>query len=306
MNNLQRIAEQESDAFTSEQFGQLDLSGFPELQKPPLDSFTTPDPHGFNRMVETGSRGLRELADAPDAETLSRIAEETGDENLAAKIRDENEGIIADEFVRTHPTYYRTDDNYNSIRDYLDERRQPFTLSNIHLAFTELTRTGAMISIPGCAKPLTPSEKLHVINLSKSGRIEDAISQYLDYALPDADRHWQNGTEFLSDPSSLDVRNAAVRFVFMQSQSHVRDTDEFRTFEREFFKRRPLQSFNDYKEAYRQFEQSEKLSFRSRILADDEPAPDIESLSDDQVGDLTRKTLHARARQLIQERRRKS
>lgn len=238
MNEKQKaqLIEAETDAFVYDGFGQMDLSGFPELVKPPLDNFATEDKHGFSRLVETGSSGLRALAENPDSESLARIAEETGDENLAAKIRDEEEGRIADEFVRTHPTYYRTDDNYNAIRDYLDERRQPFTLSNIHGAFIELTRTGGMISIPGCAKPLSASEKLQVINLSKSGRIEDAISQYLDYALPDADRHWQNGTEFLSDPSSLDVRNAAVRFVFFQSQSHVRDTDEFRTFEREFFK----------------------------------------------------------------------
>src|ERR1700737_3547725 len=103
-----RIA-QESKAFLDESFGQLDLSGSPDLVPLSDEKFAATDRHGLNNVVVAGSNPLKEFASNPDHETLTRISKETGDPDLADNLRDEREGAVAEEFVRTHPSYYRTD-----------------------------------------------------------------------------------------------------------------------------------------------------------------------------------------------------
>src|ERR1035438_3308351 len=105
----QRIVEQETKAFLDEGFGQLDLSGSPSLQPLPNEKFATSDAKGFNNVQVAGANPLREFASNPDPESLQRLAEETGDSNIAEALRDNREGAVAEEFVRTHPSYYPSD-----------------------------------------------------------------------------------------------------------------------------------------------------------------------------------------------------
>jgi len=302
-----RIVAQESKAFLDESFGQLDLSGSPDLI-PLVDCpFSESDKDGLSNVVISGTNLLREMADNPPADVIERIAQETGNPDLAANIRDEREGAIADEFVRTHPGYFCSDYNYDSIRELLDSKNLPFTSENLDLAFKTLARSGQLEMKPGTAKSLSESEQLHIIALVKNGQLEDAVSQFLDYALPEAEEHWADTTAFLSDPDSLTVRNAACKFVWFHSRP-VQDTPEFRAYEKVYFKHRPVRTVADYDDCYSAFEAHDKVIQRERTIYGDtqrEPAVEqLNDLSDDQVAKLTQSTLQTRARQLLKARRR--
>jgi hypothetical protein len=296
-----RIAAQESAAFLDANFGQLDLSGSPDLRPLPNDKFEAADSHGLSNVVVSGSNKLKELADNPDSELLSRIAEETGDPELAEKITEERELGEARAFMASTPSYYRDDGNYAALRHYLDDRNLRFTAANLKIAFTALSRAGELVMRPGHAKRLTDSEQLHVIALCKNAQLEDAVSQYLDYALPDADEQWSDSTAFLTDPATVSVRNQACYFVWYHSRP-VQDTPEFREYAKSFFRSRPIHTIADLDDCYAAFEAHSREGYREEIIRGTEPPPvspdSLEELSDEQVQDLTRQTLQARARQI--------
>jgi len=281
-----RIVAQESKAFLDESFGQLDLSGSPDLVPLVDQPFSSSDDRGFNNVQVPGSNLLKEFAE---------------------HVKDEQEGAVAKEFVRTHPGYYRSDENYDLIREHLEEKQQAFTAENLHTSFTALSRSGQLEMKPGTAKSLTESEQLHIISLCKAGQLEDAVSQYLDYGFPDAGNVWEDTTAFLSDPDSLAVRNQACKFVWFHSRP-VQDTPEFRAYEKVYFKHRPVRTVADYDDCYSAFEAHDKGVQRERVLfveTQREPAVEqLNDLSDDQVARLTQSTLQTRAKQLLKARRR--
>jgi hypothetical protein len=301
-----RIVEHEMKAFLSEGFGQLDLSGSPSLQPLPNDKFEVSDSKGFNNVAVSGSNLLKALADNPDPETIEQIARETGDPDLAEKIRQDKEGEIAEEFVRTHPTYYRSDFNYAAIRHFLDERRLPFTAENVHTAVTTLTRMGLLETNPGVAKRLTEAELLLVISLAKNGQITDALNHYLTCCFPDAGDEWNDETEFFADSRTLNARNAAARLIWFNTRP-VQDTSEFRTFEQQYFKLRPVRTVSDYDDAWNVFQVQERSITRDRMIRGTEApvTPEaLDELDDSQLNQLTAQTLRQRARQLSRARRR--
>jgi hypothetical protein len=298
-----RLVTQETKAFLDDGFGQLDLSGCPSLQPLPNDQFEAADSKGFNNVVVSGSNPLKELANNPDPETIERIAQETGDPELKARIADEKEMEVATEFLRTHPSYYRCDENYDTLREYLGERQQAFTVDNLDAAFKTLSRAGQLEMKPGTPRHLTESEQLHIISLCKNSQIEDAISKYLDYSLPE--NEWSDMTDFLSDPNTLAVRNAACRFCWFHS-SPVQDSQEFRAFEKQFHRLKPIRTVADCDDCWTAFEKYQKDVFRNQIINrdTDEASPDLNDLTDDQVNALTHSTLQARYREIIKARKR--
>jgi hypothetical protein len=302
-----RIVAQETAAFLNDGFGQLDLSGSPSLRTLPDQKFEPSDSEGLNNVAVSGSNHLKALADNPDPETISRIAEETGDPDLLHRITEAREVAEAQAFMAAHPSYYRDDDNYARIREWLDEHQLQFTSVNLATAFRALSASGDLLMRPGTAKSLTPNEQLHIISLCKNAQLDDAVAQYLDYSLPDAGDHWDNTTEFLSDPSTLKVRNDACKFVWFHSRP-VQDTPAFREYEHVYFKHRPVRTVADYDDAYAAFQSHAKEIQRDRMIQGTEPkAPsvaDLDDLSDDQVADLTHSSLQQRARQIIKARRR--
>ena len=73
----ERIVAEESKKFLDEGFGQLDLSGSPDLQNLPLETFEREDRHGFHNVdVRADLGGLRKFLNAPDSESLARVASE--------------------------------------------------------------------------------------------------------------------------------------------------------------------------------------------------------------------------------------
>ena len=277
---LESIAEQESQNFLTgftasdkDGFNNVDLSGIPNFNKPQTEEFAAADRHGFNNVVLSGTNKLKELAGNPDAETLQRIAEETGDAELAEKVKEDLEEREAIAFVNSHPTYYKDEDgdNYAALREYLDERKLPFTAANLDIAFKALCRAGEMKMQPGTPKVLSHTERLHVITLAQNGQLADAISQYLNYALPSAEEDWADETTFLSDPNTINVRNNAVRFVWFHSRAGVQDSDEFRGFEKKFFRNRPLRTIELMDTCYEAFQQEYKSALRNKLLSPNEP-----------------------------------
>jgi hypothetical protein len=299
-----RIVAQETAAFLSPGFGTLDLSGSPDLVPLVEDKFAPYDAKGFNNVVVSEKSKLRDLAENPDAETISRIADETGDADLAQHILDEREGAVAENFVASHPSYYKSDWNYDRLRSYLEDKHQEFNAENLDAAFKHLTRTGQLEVKPGQARSLDESELLSVINLAKTNQIEAAVTEYLTFTFPDAGDTWDDENLFLSDTRTVAARNAACKFVWFHSRPQVQDSAEFRHFEKTFLKNKVVHTIADYDAAWSAYEQYDR-QIRHEDLIREPAAPareDLESLTDAQVEDLTIRSRRARAQQIIKAR----
>ena len=299
----QRIIAEESQKFLNDGFAPLDLSGSPGYQERPntTEDFG-PDRNGFHNIDTSGQANpLKAFAQNPDAETLDRIAQETGDPELAEKLHDDREGQEAEAFVAAHPSYYPTDGNYQVMRSYIDEHRLAFTHENLHKAFIALSRSGQLEMKPGTAKSLSTPEQLHVISLCKNGQIEDAIKQFLNYSFPDAADAWEDETEFLSDPNTLATRNRACYFIWKQTRP-VMESAEWHEFMKLYFKDRPIRTVVDFDQAWAQFQQHERSAFRDRLVSANrnetpaQPTENLDDLSDDEIEKLTTATRRQRAR----------
>jgi hypothetical protein len=85
----QRIISEETARFMDGNFGQLDLSGSPDLTHPVNETFELQDRHGFNRVDESGLAGinqLKELLANPPREVVEELARETGNPELSAQL----------------------------------------------------------------------------------------------------------------------------------------------------------------------------------------------------------------------------
>jgi hypothetical protein len=299
-----RIVREESAKFLDEGFGQLDLSGSPGLQPLPPEDNALEDRHGFSRVITTGTNGLKAFIENPDSESLNRLAAETGDGELADKLKEDREEQEAIKFVQSHPNYYRDEDgdNYEKLRSWLEERNLPFTAENLDIAFKTLCRLGEMKMSPGTPKALSQREQLHIISLAQNGQLADAIRQYLTYALPDAEENWTDSTDFLSDPATLNVRNRAVEFTWFHSRA-IENSPDWAAFQKRYVRHRPIRTIADLDNAYAKFLEEQKSQFRNRLLTGDATLAnastqqqDIEDLDDEAVADLYRRTAREHAR----------
>ena len=91
-------------------FGQLDLSGSPDLNHPPEETFELQDRHGFNRVDESGLAGinqLKELLANPPREVVEEIAKETNNPELISELANERAEEVAHEFRRRNHGYLK-------------------------------------------------------------------------------------------------------------------------------------------------------------------------------------------------------
>ncbi len=101
-------------------FGQLDLSGLPDLNHPPAeDKVELQDRHGFNRIDKSGLAGINQLKDLlkdllanPPREVVEELARETGNPELISQLADERATEVAHEFRRRNPGYMKSDANW--------------------------------------------------------------------------------------------------------------------------------------------------------------------------------------------------
>jgi hypothetical protein len=113
----QRLVAEETNRFLNDGFGQLDLSGSPNLQQqlPKDDPFAASDRHGFNNVDLGQANPLKQFAQNPDAETLDRVAAETGDSELAGRLEEERVGTETQAFLAAQPSYLPDDDNLEAM-----------------------------------------------------------------------------------------------------------------------------------------------------------------------------------------------
>jgi hypothetical protein len=86
----ERIIAEETSRFMDSGFGQLDLSGSPNLNHPAAkEKFELQDRHGFNRVDESGLAGinhLKELLSNPPSDVVEEIAKETQNPELMSEL----------------------------------------------------------------------------------------------------------------------------------------------------------------------------------------------------------------------------
>jgi hypothetical protein len=88
----ERIGAQETARFMDSQFGQLDLSGSPDLTHPLAETFELQDVHGFNRVdgaMLAGINQLKELLSNPPREAMEELAKETNNPELISELAHE-------------------------------------------------------------------------------------------------------------------------------------------------------------------------------------------------------------------------
>lgn len=74
------------------QFGQLDLSGSPDLSYPLAETFALQDVHGFNRVDDAGLAGinqLKALLSNPPREVMEELAKEANNPELISELAHE-------------------------------------------------------------------------------------------------------------------------------------------------------------------------------------------------------------------------
>src|SRR5260370_30215781 len=95
----ERMITEETSKFMDSNFGQLDLSGSPDLDHPPAEAkFELQDRHGFNRVDESGLAGinqLKELLANPPREVVEEIAKETGNPELISQLAQDRAEEVA-------------------------------------------------------------------------------------------------------------------------------------------------------------------------------------------------------------------
>jgi hypothetical protein len=158
----ERISAEEIARFMDGQFGQLDLSGFPDLNNPLPDTFELHDRHGFNRVDDAGLAGINQLKDLlanPPRDVLEEVAKETNNPELISELAQERAEQVALEFRRRNPGYLKCDANWRSMietlaHNFLDEDDLEaeeaqellitggyFTVENLIAAFRALTES---------------------------------------------------------------------------------------------------------------------------------------------------------------------
>jgi len=220
--------------WVDDSFGQLDLSAFPALNELP------PEQVHDNRFAKdwrdtalsSSANALRNFVTDPDSETLQRIGEETGNPEYLREVRDRKAEAVAQQFKAQCPGYLMTDDNFEmmvetlsfnalkpadqekSIREQVEILTDAgyWTVGKLTATFRALEREG-LLDVPlGTARELSTAERLRVSRLAQSGRADQAIGEYLKYALDGE----EPTLDIVNDPAYSDLCADAVYYVFSQ------------------------------------------------------------------------------------------
>jgi hypothetical protein len=216
----------------AEQFAPLDLSQFVDFQEPPA-----PETHDgrFSRHwtdtpLNASAAALRNFVSDPPLDVLDRVGQETGNTDFRAEVRDRRGETTAAAFKKANPEYLPTDKNYSLILQTLAFNALPnadgdlreiqadlieagfWTVPNLTATYRALQNEGMLEVAAGTARQLSSSERLRVTRLAQSGRVDQAIGEYLNCAL-DGDGE-ELGMELLDDPKYRQVCDEAVWSVF--------------------------------------------------------------------------------------------
>jgi hypothetical protein len=309
-----RIIAEESAKFLDPSFAQLDLSAFPDLSHPAPDVFATEDRHGLNRVVVSGSNQLKALAENPDREALEQIARETGDAGLIERVQDDRENAEAKAFMAANPSYYRDDNNYETIREYLDEHDLAFDRQNLATAYKALSRTGKLQVDPDTPRPLIERDSRAIALQAASGDVEGAVGRYLQLRLPEqVSEMWvystslQEALDTVAAPEYKRLVEEAVWFCWGHGRANYSPTRARRQFIQDYVAGRiPTAHLLD--EAWAACQVAEKDALRSALFgqvttSEVEQQPDLDSLSDAQINKLYTGALRKNAVEAVRQRR---
>jgi hypothetical protein len=311
-----RIIAEETEKFLDPSFSQLDLSGFPDLHHPAPEEFATEDRNGLNRVVVSGSNQLKALVENPDHELLEQLAKETGDPGLMERLKDDREEAEARAFVASNRSYYRSDQNYEAIREYVDERGLAFDRDNLATAYKALSRAGQLEVDPATPRPLTGHALRSIALQAASGDVEGAVARYLQLRLPQAASElWmystslQEALDTIAAPEYKKLVEEAVWFCWGHGRANYSPTRERRRFIQEYIAGRiPTARLLD--EAWATCQAAEKDSLRSALFgqvtspqAEVEQQPDLDSLTDQQIDNLYQGALKKNAVEAVRQRR---
>jgi hypothetical protein len=311
-----RIIAEESAKFLDPSFAQLDLSSFPDLNHPAHEEFATEDKHGLNRVVVSGSNQLKALAENPDREALEQIASETGDPELVEQIQEEREVGEAKAFMAATPSYYRTDENYDAVRDYLEDRDLPFIRENLATAYKALSRAGTLELDPDTPRSLTERDSRAIALQASSGDVEGAVGRFLELRLPKtASEMWMYSTSLqealdgIAAPEYKRLVEEAVWFCWSHGRANYSPTRARREFIQQYVAGRiPTARLLD--EAWSACQAAEKDALRSTLFGqvtsgqnEVSQQPDLESLSDTEIDRLYHSALRTNAVEAVRQRR---
>jgi hypothetical protein len=309
-----RIIAEETAKFLDPSFSQLDLSSFPDLNHPALEEFAAEDKDGLNRVVVSGSNQLKALAENPDHEALEQIAKETGDPGLVERLEEEHEVSEARAFMSAHPGYFRDDSNYDTMRNYIEERGLAFNRENLAIAYKGLSRTGKLQVDPDTPRPLTERDSRAIALQAASGDVEGAVGRYLQLRLPEtASEMWMYSTSLqealdgIAAPEYKRLVEEAVYFCWGHGRANYSPTRARRQFIQDYVAGRiPTARLLD--EAWASCQAAEKDALRSTLFGqvtpqEPEQQPDLDNLSDAEIDRLYTGALRKNAVEAVRQRR---
>ena len=257
----ERIVADETARFMDGNFGQLDLSGSPDLNNPPAeDKFELQDRHGFNRVDDAGLAGinqLKELLANPPREVVEEIAQETQNPELISELAHDRAEDVAHEFRRRNPGYLKCDSNWRSMietlaHNFLDdddleaEDAQEllisggfFTLDNLTAAFRALDRVGALDYPANHARPLREAQRLRAEQLAANGDVLGGIVEYVKGRISEEAGYevaftLEDPLAFTTDPEMRPILEEACWFCWEAYRKDYSPSAERRRFLRDY------------------------------------------------------------------------
>lgn len=324
-----RIIAEETSRFMDGNFGQLDLTGSPDLNHPPAEEpFELQDRHGFNRVDESGLAGinlLKELLANPPRDVIEEIAQQTRNPELIDELAQDRAEEVANEFRRCHPGYLKCDANWRSMvdalaHDFLGEddlevndaqdrliANGYWTLQNLTRAYKELDQIGALEYPANHARPLKESERLRSAQLAANGDVIGAISNYVkgrigEDAAFEVAFELQDPLSFTSDPKNRVILEEACYFCWEHYRVDYTPTPERRRFLRDYCAGRFV-TVALLNAGWEQCKVYERDAMRSAVLnpisaqeAPVEGPPALDRLDDADIETLYHRTLREYAR----------
>jgi hypothetical protein len=312
-----RIIEAES-AWVDNNFGQLDLSGFPALNE--LQPEKGHDDRFAKNWTDSGlnrsASDLRAFVEDPDTEALTQVGTDTGDPGYLREVRERKGETVAQQFKRACPGYLPTNANLDSMVEVMAFNHLPtsqqggdveelidrlvavgaWTVQNLTGCYRALDEQGLLQIPAGQPRNLTDTERLRVTRLAQLGHADQAISEYLQCALDGE----EPTIELINDPDYRQVCDDAVWAVFEDSQNDYYATPERRAYLARYCGGRPL-TLMLMQAAWAACQASEAKHERSSLLTSmqepqqpERPA-NLDALSDEAVDDLYHRSLRAYA-----------
>jgi hypothetical protein len=324
----ERLIAEETTRFMDDSFGQLDLSGSPDLDHPPAEhKFELQDEYGFNKVDQAGLAGinqLRELLANPPREVVEELAKETGNPDLIANLAEDRAESVAKEFRRRNPGYMKSDANWRTIVQVLahnclddddlevDEAQEllisggHWTLSNLTAAFRALDRAGELEYPRNHARPLKEAQRLRAQQLSANGDPLAGIVEYVkgrisEEAADEAAFSLADPLAFTSDPLMQPILQEAAYFCWESYRTDYAPSPARRRFLRDYCAGRFV-TIALLDAAWEECKRQEKDAMRSALFTPADqpeetgPTASLDRLDDQGIDDLYHRTLREYAR----------